>query len=214
MKRRLALAAIALASLGAGCSLWPATTPAEAPTLHLLDARPVVVTPPRRDLVLAVSPLRAAPGADSAAMLYLRQPNVLEPYATHRWADTPARLMAPLLLRALDDAGGFRAVVTTASAVPAALRLDTEIVRLRQSFLTRPSRVELTLRAQLLDVPLRRVLATRYIDLTQETASDDAPGGASAANVALAQALAQLAQFCAEASDEARTSGTAAPSGR
>ena len=82
----------------------------------------------------------------------------------------------------------------------AELRLDTEIVLLRQTFLTRPSRVEFTLRAQLVDVPGRRVLATRYVEAVQEAPSDDAPGGVAAANVAVSRALAQVAAFCVDAS--------------
>ena len=73
---------------------------------------------------------------------------------------------------------------------------------LRQSFLTRPSRVEFTLRAQLVDVPGRRVLATRYVEVAQEAPSDDAPGGVVAANAAVARALAQVAAFCVDASGE------------
>jgi cholesterol transport system auxiliary component len=84
--------------------------------------------------------------------------------------------------------------------VQADLRLDSEIVSLRQSFLARPSRVEFTLRVQLVDVPGRRVLATRYVELAQDAPSDDAPGGVTASNAAITRALALVAAFCAEAS--------------
>jgi cholesterol transport system auxiliary component len=84
--------------------------------------------------------------------------------------------------------------------VPADLQLDAEIVHLRQSFLAKPSRVELTLRAQLVDVADRRVLATRYIEVIEDAASDDAAGGVAAANAAVARALAQVAAFSVDAS--------------
>jgi cholesterol transport system auxiliary component len=180
-------------------------------SLHLLDARPAVATTARRDHVLAVSPPRAAPGFDSSAMAYVQKPHALDHYATHRWADTPARMLGQLLTRTLEDTGSFRAVVQAGGGLPADLRLDTEIVRLRQSFLGRPSRVELTLRTQLVDVPGRRVLATRYIEAAQEAPTDDAPGGVAAANAAVERALAQVAAFCVDASAEARP---AAPAGR
>ena len=189
--------------LASGCSfLQPA--PADATALHLLDARPVVASAAKRDRVLAISAPRAAPGFDSAAMVYVQTAHALDHYATHRWADTPARMLAQLLTRTLEDSGSFRAVVQAPSAVPADLRLDTEIVQLRQSFLARPSRVELTLRTQLVDVAGRRVLATRYIEVTQDAASDDAAGGVAAANAAVERALAQVAAFCIDASAELR----------
>ena len=196
--RRAALVA-AWSLLGSGCTLWQ-PAPADPTSLHLLDARPAVATSVRRDHVLAMSPPRAAPGFDSTAMAYVQRPHALDHYATHRWADTPARMLGQLLTRTLEDTGSFRAVVQAGSGLPADLRLDTEIVRLRQSFLARPSRVELTLRAQLVDVPGRRVLATRYVEAVQEAPTDDAPGGVAAANTAVERALAQVAAFCVEAS--------------
>lgn len=195
MKRRMVPLAIGLLAWS-GCSLVTQGEVVE-PTLHLLDARAVVATGARRDVVLAVSLPRAAAGYDTAAMLYLRRPHDLERYATHRWADTPARLVWPLIVRALEDSGGYRAVVTTGSAAPAALRLDTEILQLRQSFVARPSTVELVLRAQLVDAPSRRVLATRVFELVQPSTSDDAPGGVIAANRAVAATLARLSAWCA-----------------
>jgi cholesterol transport system auxiliary component len=197
MRRTLLLAIGPL--LVTGCSLWQ-PAPADEVSLHLLDARPAVATSARRELVLVVSAPRAAPGVDSAAMVYVQQAHAIDRYATHRWADTPARLLGPLLTRTLEDTGSFRAVVPAGSGLPADLRLDTEIVQLRQSFLARPSRVEFSLRAQLVDVAGRRVLATRYVEAAQEAPSDDAPGGVAAANAAVARALAQVAAFCIEAS--------------
>jgi cholesterol transport system auxiliary component len=201
MRRANIMAIVAL--LAAGCSmLQPA--PADDPALHLLDARPMVAGAAQRDRVLAISTVRATPGFDSAAMVYVQKAHALDHYAMHRWADTPARMLGQLLLRTLEDSGSFRAVVQAPSALPADLRLDTEIVQLRQSFLAKPSRVELTLRAQLIDVAARRVLATRYIEVTQDAPSDDAAGGVAAANDAVARALAQVAAFCVDASADLR----------
>jgi cholesterol transport system auxiliary component len=196
MRRALLLAIGPL--LITGCSLWQ-PAPADEVSLHLLDARPAVATSARRELVLAVSAPRAAPGVDSAAMAYVQKMHAIDRYATHRWADTPARLLGPLLTRTLEDTGGFRAVVPAGSGLQADLRLDAEIVQLHQSFLVRPSRVEFTLRVQLVDVAGRRVLATRYVEAAQEAPSDDAPGGVAAANAAVGRALAQVAAFCVEA---------------
>lgn len=184
--------------LAGGCSVLPQATAGESPTLHLLDARPPPSAGTRRELVLAVSTPRAAPGYDTPAMVYVQRPHALEHFATHRWADTPARLLQPLLVRTLDDAGIFRAVVASGSGAQADLRLDSEIVQLRQSFLAQPSRSELTLRLQLVDATTRRVLATRTIEQAQATTSNDAAGGVAAANLALARALAQIAVFCDE----------------
>lgn len=191
--------AATLALLATACSLWQ-PAPVDETVRHVLDARPAVAMLAKRDLVLSVSPPRAAPGYDSTAMAYVQKPHALDHYATHRWADTPARMLGPLLTRTLEDTGSFRAVVQGPAGLPADLQLDTEIVHLRQSFLAKPSRVEFTLRMQLFDVSDRRVLATRYIEVVEEASSDDAAGGVAAANAAIARALAQVAAFCVDAS--------------
>lgn len=201
MKRRsiLSLPAVALAPmLAGGCSVLPLAAVEEAPTLHVLDARPTLSAGTRRELVLAVSAPRAAPGYDTPAMVYVQRPHALEHFATHRWADTPARLLQPLLVRTLDDAGIFRAVIATGSGVQADLRLDTEIVQLRQNFLVRPSRAELSLRVVLVETTSRRVLAARNIEIRHASLTDDAPGGVAACNAAVGLALSQLVAWCAQ----------------
>lgn len=193
MKRALApLAAVALLS---ACSALPPLP--EAASTYVLDAR---LAPPARkaagNAVIAVSPPRARPGFDTASMAYVRRAHELEYFAKNRWADTPARMLAPLLVQALDRSGGFRAVVQAPGAVSADLRIEIEIVQLLQDFETRPSRVRFTLRAQLIEVASRRVLATREFDEAEGAPSDDAYGGVIAANRALERLLGQLVDFC------------------
>jgi cholesterol transport system auxiliary component len=174
---------------------------AEAPAIYVLDARPAQ-KPARalQDVALAVSVPRARAGYDTAQMAFVRAPYELEYFAKSRWADTPPRMLAPLLVQALEQAGGFRAVVRAPNAVPADLRLDTELVRLQQNFATRPPQVELALRAQLVDVRSRRVLATAEFEEIEPTPREDAYGGVIAANRALLRLLARLADFAAEQS--------------
>jgi cholesterol transport system auxiliary component len=178
----------------AGCTVLPPAVP--APSLHLLDALPATpAAGERRDLTLEVAPVRAAPGFDTAAMAYVGKPHALDHFAQNRWADTPARMLTPLLVRTLESEGGFRAIVPGPSSVPADLRVDTELVRLQQDFLQKPSRVDLALRVQVVGLRDRRVLATRYVEVTEPAASDDPAGGVAAANVAAARALAMVAAF-------------------
>jgi cholesterol transport system auxiliary component len=190
--------AVALAFALHGCTVLP--PPAPEPTLHLIDALPA--TSPsgeRRNAVLEVAPVRAAPGFDTAAMAYVGKPHVLDHFALNRWADTPARMLTPLLVRTLERDGAFQAVVPGPSGVAADLRLDTELVRLAQDFLQKPSRVDIVLRVQVVAVRERRVLATRYVEASADAPSDDPAGGVAAANVAAARALETIAAFAREA---------------
>ena len=154
--------------------------------------------------VLAVNVPRATPGFETARMAFVRKPYELEYFARNQWVDTPARMVAPLLVKAVEAGGGFRAVVTGQSAVLADLRLDTEIVRLQQEFLTNPSRVRLTLRAQLIDQAGRRVLATREFESVEAAPSEDPYGGVTAANRLLKRVLIEVAAFCASQAKAAK----------
>lgn len=197
MKMQKSLVSWSVALLLAGCSLQPQKM--EDTHLFLLDARPVnEVSLPRRDLVLAISQPVAWPGFDTPQIVYLRQPLNLDYFATHRWADTPPRMLKPQLVRALE--AYFRSVVSMPTILPASLRLDTEIVRLQQDFMVRPSRIQLTVRAQLIDVKNKRIIATKLFDESENAGSDDAYGGVLAANRALQRILQQLAEFCFNAS--------------
>ena len=198
---------LALLVLLGGCAtLLPAPSP--EPSLHLLAAAPSVApSAVRRDVVLEVAAPRAAPGFDTPRMAYVQKPYELDFFVSHRWAEAPARMLAPLFTQALERSGSFRAVVQAPTAIPADVRLSTELVRLQQNFATRPSRVELALRVQLIDVRGRHVLATRSFDESVEAPSDDADGGVAAANAALSRILAQLVDFCvAEAAHGAPSS--------
>jgi cholesterol transport system auxiliary component len=206
-----ALGVLVLATFVGGCT---ALKPAEVdnPNLHLLDAKSVAIVPEKRDLVLEVSAPRAWPGFDTPQMVYVQTPHELDYYANNRWVDSPARMLGPLLARALEESGSFRAVVQSPTMVPADVRLVSELIRLQQNFTTRPSRVELSLRVQLLDVRTKRVLETKTFDVTETAGSDDAYGGVAAANLALQRVLTQVAEFCiAESSGVRRTSGVSTP---
>ena len=115
-----------------------------------------------------------------------------------RWVDTPSRMLAPLLVRALEQSGRFRTVVQAPSGVAATYRLDVEIARLLQDFSTRPSRIEVVLRVQITDVATKRVIATRMFEDIEEAPSENPAGGVAAANAALRRVLERLADFCAE----------------
>jgi cholesterol transport system auxiliary component len=104
--------------------------------------------------------------------------------------------MAPLIAEAIEQRGGVRAVAQAPAL--ADLRLDIELVRLLHDFTARPSRVRLTVRAQLVDAASRRIVATREFDEVEEAVTEDAYGGVVAASHALGRLLERLADYVAE----------------
>ena len=204
---RLVAAALSL-TLVCGCgAIQPVLSP--HPNFYsLADARNTTTPAPPRAAVTAptliVSPPHAAAGFDSQRIMYVRQADQLEYFAHNEWIDTPARMLAPLIVAAVESSGAFRAVVQTPSPAAGEMRLDTEILRLQHEFLSAPSRVRFTLRAYLVESVTRRVIASREFDAAVPAASGEPYGGVVAANRAVQTVLENLSAFCAETARSAR----------
>jgi cholesterol transport system auxiliary component len=196
---RSALLQCAVFAIAAGCAnLKPPE--AENISTYVLDARPALQArsqSQQRNAVLAVSAIRAMAGFDTPRMAYATQPYELDYFAKSQWADAPARMLSALIVRAIDESGDFRAVVHNPGVVTADLRLDTELVRLQHEFLGQPSRVRITLRAHLIDLNDRRVIAGREFEEVEPAAADTAYAGVAATNRALERMLIRLVEFCA-----------------
>ena len=202
----LMLPVLVLALAGCG-SLLPAASP--QPAFFTLQAVPgpakvapsmsrsaVAPTLAGASPVLLVHVPSAAPGFDSARIMYTSQPHRLEYFARHEWVDAPARMLAPLMVAALERGTGFSAVVLAPSVGTSGVQLHTQLLRLQQEFAVPPSQVRLALRAQLVDTRSRQVLATRDFEHVSVSASEDAPGGVAAAQLAAQAVLAELAAWC------------------
>ncbi|HUW51065.1 MAG TPA: ABC-type transport auxiliary lipoprotein family protein [Sulfuricella sp.] len=181
----------------AGCaSFRPVET--EFQHTYLIEAQPSQAEHVRPiPLTLSISPIRAMPGYDTSRMAFVRQPHVLEYFARNRWVDSPAKMIAPLLERALERQSGFRAVTSAAETSRGDIRLDMELVLLRQEFMSSPSRLHLKLRVQLVEQANHRVLATKEFEAFENAPSDDPYGGVLAANSALPGLLGQISDFSA-----------------
>ncbi len=148
------------------------------------------------DPVLVIAELRSRPGYETPRMAYVKRDYALDYYATSQWADTPAHMLQPLLVNALDATGHYSAVLRAPAPVAGALRLEAEVVRFEQVFTVQPSRMHISMRVQLIDTRKGIVLGTRQFDSDLPAPSENAYGGVRAANLALAPILNEIAAFC------------------
>ncbi len=192
--------------LNAGCSaLFP--KPQQPTSFFSLDGAPAAPREPTAKVspelkaapTLIVNPPSAASGYDSEHIIYVRGPHTREYFSHSAWIDTPARMLAPLIVAAVENGGAFQAVLLAPSVAAGDIRLDTEIVRLEQSFVDPQSGVRFTLRAYLVDDATRRVIAWREFDETVAAASEDPHGGVVAANRAVQIVMENLSTFCTAA---------------
>lgn len=195
------LAAGGLCCVLAGCFSVPRETRETVHTFVLtLDAQSNGAdAPPAKPGagLLVVNVPQAQPGFESPNMAYVQRPYEIGYYAAHQWAEAPSRMLQPLLVRTLERTGVWRAVMAMPTSVRGDVRLDLDQVVLVQEFLQRPSRVLVSLRAQLIAMPSYQVVGIRRFEMSEPAPTDDAYGGAVAANRALQILLKDLGDWAA-----------------
>ncbi|MGQ3889928.1 ABC-type transport auxiliary lipoprotein family protein [Legionella sp. CNM-1927-20] len=147
------------------------------------------------NLSILVAQPEALAGYESEDMRYVTRPFELSTYAHNAWVDTPADMLLPLILQSLQRSGYFAVVTSTPITENTDYRLDTQLIELEQNFLTKPSRIDLTVKVVLTHVPDNRVVASEIISEHVTCPSDTPYGGVVAANQATKLFTAQLTDF-------------------
>jgi cholesterol transport system auxiliary component len=140
-------------------------------------------------------------------MAYTQRSYEVSYYATHQWADPPAKMVPPLLVQALEQTGYWRAIVPMPTSVRGDHRVDIDQLELVQTFLQKPSQVRIALRIQVIKLPEYLVLGTRLFEVAEEASSDDAYGGAVAANRAVERLVKEVAGWLSGCVSGGRGSG-------
>ncbi len=164
------------------------------PPAQMVQSASTTITKP----TMIISTPRAAPGYDTQHIIYVRKAHKLEYFAHSEWIDKPARMLAPLIVTAIEDTNAFNAVVMSPSHVVGDFRLDSEIIKLQQEFDSQPSKVRFILRVYMVNNLTRKVIAWREFDEAVISTSDNPFGGVVAANKVVNLVLEKLTVFCSE----------------
>lgn len=182
-----------------GCTLPQDSSPPQQ--AYLLEVSAFTPPPARRssNKILLVTVSKEAAGFDSNRIAYTREPPKLDYYKDSVWSDTPAKMLLPILVRAFEGSSAFKAVVSPPSPVLANLRVDVDVIRLQQEFMTAPSRVRLTIRTKVVEMKSGHVLETRLFEAVEPAPSENAAGAARAANAAVQKILSEVVPFALRA---------------
>ena len=183
----------------AGCALPQDSSPPQQ--AYLLEVGAFTPPPVRRSSgkILLVTVSKEAAGFDSNRIAYTREPPKLDYYKDSVWSDTPAKMLLPILVRAFESTGAFKAVVSPPSPVLADVRVDVDVIRLQQEFMTMPSRVRLITRIKVVEMKSGHVLETRLFEALEPAPSENAAGAARAANAAVQKVLGEMVPFALRA---------------
>jgi cholesterol transport system auxiliary component len=198
-----AVAAAVLLVVGGGCSV---VKPPARPAWHVFALEPEAETEAAAATVDAdadapvavIAVPGAAAGYATRRMAYTHGGGELEYFATHRWADAPARMLAPLLHDALMRTGAFRAVAVAPTRAAGGLVVETQLLAFRQELDGPQPRFRAVLRVTLVRPDAPSSTDSRVFEAAEPM---DAPGpepGVRAADRATARLLAEVAAYCAE----------------
>lgn len=178
-----------------GCAAGLMQRPADQPSHSYLLEWEGDAAPPERPGAgpsLLIAPVLTAPGFDRSAMAYMRHPHEVEYFALHRWVDSPARMLEPLLVRAAEQTGLFRSVSEAGGGTQVDLRLDSRLLYLLQVCRLEPSELQLALRVSLVEMDSGRVIGERTLSVSEPLEIRTPYAGVEAANRAVADLLSDL----------------------
>lgn len=132
----------------------------------------------------------------SNKMAYSTQDYQIGYFAYNSWADTPARMLQPLIVQTLQKTHHYRAVIPTAFSGNHDYRLDVDLLKLEQEFCQCSSYIDFVARVQLVDVKNSKIIRAKTFMIHQPTQLNNPYGGVLAANDAVAIFLDELATFC------------------
>ena len=107
----------------------------------------------------------------------------------------PASMLYPLMFQSLESSHAFFAVTTSPEADTTDYRLDTQLIKLQQNFLQKPSILEWKVHALLTHVSDRRVIASKTFNESIRCTTDTPYGGVMAANQAARAFTHKLTKF-------------------
>jgi cholesterol transport system auxiliary component len=166
--------------------------PQEAPRYYILtaaSAKPGAVPTTSRASTLLVVPTVASTFYETQEIVYSRAPGERAYYVFHMWTERPSRRITELLVTRLERERLFKTVATAVGGVQGNLFLNTYLMEFYHDAASSPSRVRISMTAELMDPVARVLLARRVFDQSAPARTTDAPGAVQAFGDAIAAIL-------------------------
>lgn len=189
--RKLLLCAVLL--MLSGCSVFSPVKVAPMSTYTLSDIPCQLPSSPGSSTLLVPVPDSSAV-YNTTQMAYSCYPYQVAYFARNAWADTPARMLQPLMIQTLQNTHHFHAVLASSLANDGYI-LQTNLLELKQQFAPCGSVILLRVRADLIRVSNNQVVASKQFCITEPAPCCNPYGGVIAANRAICHWLRELTAF-------------------
>jgi len=197
MRRRALITCLVFVS---GCTLF---APVNVDTKkHVLDIIPLDLTSEiTHSATLLVLVPETMPAYATTQMAYSTQAYQIAYFTKNEWAETPAQMIQPLVVKTLRNTHYFSEVLSPPYFGRHTFALRIEILELKQDFTSEPATVQLAVRCYLSREATNEVVATKELSVRKLMADRNPDAGVVAANDAVAQLLRELATFVVEKAD-------------
>lgn len=152
------------------------------------------VAQPKHGTLLVNLP-RVQSGFNTQRMAYVTRDHELNFFAYSQWAESPAHMLLPLLVKNLERTNQWEAVVQMPSPVRGDYQLIPENLYIQHEFTQKPSRVRIHLRLQLIRIKNFHVVGTHELTILENAKSEDPYGGVQAANAATERLLKEISTW-------------------
>ncbi|MFI4969366.1 MAG: ABC-type transport auxiliary lipoprotein family protein [Lysobacterales bacterium] len=166
---------------------------------------------PHVDWQLMVETPLASDTLDTARMLVMPTPGVLEVFPAARWRDTAPALLRSIVVQGFENSGRILGVGSATSGLHADLALAIDLRDFQLEATGGAAQAAVRFQARLLDYTTNRVLATHAFAVQTPAAGNDAASAFAAFEAALNTVVPQLVDWTLEQGTAAR--GTGAPRG-
>jgi cholesterol transport system auxiliary component len=153
---------------------------------------PVAATSPR---ILLLADTAAGAFYDTDGMAFSSQPGTRGYYQFARWSERSGKRFSDLLLARLEQEKIFAAVAQAGSNVRGDWLLTTEILDFHHDAAQQPGFVKVELRAEVVDLNTRTLLARKTFTQSVAVSSYDAAGAYKAFNTAVTRTLNEMADW-------------------
>lgn len=183
--------------IGLLCSSCSLLSPVkvESENTYLIDETPAPIVAKKHSTTLLVMPPESVPAYNTTQMAYSIKPHQIGYFIQNRWAETPAQMLYPLIVKTLQDSHHFHAIVTPPMRCYDYV-LSTQILELQQDFTYCPSMIRFKLRAELTRASNGCVVGTKEFLILEPAPQNTPYGGVIAANIATEELLFRLRRFC------------------
>ena len=145
--------------------------------------------------VLVLTDTQAGAFYDTDGMAFSRQPGTRGYYQFARWSERAGKRFTDLLLARLETEKLFGAIALTSGNVQGDWLLTTEIVEHYHDAGQQPGNIIMELRAEVVDIRARKLIARKTFRQSVAAASYDAAGAHKAFNQAATQTLNEIADW-------------------